>query len=261
MPPVEHVKTSSADYLKHAAERLLASGALMVTPNLIEPPATWFPSIGREVANQAVETSADLIVMTTHARAVVPRMFVGSVALDVVRWSHAPVLLIKPPETSRTVELSKGSLFHHVLVPLDFSSFSEEVLTPAIELGKVGAAQYTVLHALQLQHVLGVPVEPVPVPVSIDEHAFREAQEAAQEQLSRVADRFRVSNLQVSTSLVIEPNPAHAILQCVASAGVDLIAMTTHARGGLSNFVLGSVANQILRQAGVPVLLYRPRAE
>ena len=44
------------------------------------------------------------------------------------------------------------------------------------------------------------------------------------------------------------------------SAGVDLIAMATHGRSGLSKLVMGSVAERVLRESPVPVLLLRPSA-
>jgi nucleotide-binding universal stress UspA family protein len=51
---------------------------------------------------------------------------------------------------------------------------------------------------------------------------------------------------------------AAALAAHVDSHGVDLIVMTTHGRGGMSRFWLGSVADQLLRRTTVPVLLLRP---
>ena len=50
-------------------------------------------------------------------------------------------------------------------------------------------------------------------------------------------------------------NPVHAILDAAERQHVDLIVMSTHGRGGLSRMLYGSVADQILRRASVPVLL------
>jgi nucleotide-binding universal stress UspA family protein len=51
---------------------------------------------------------------------------------------------------------------------------------------------------------------------------------------------------------------AHEILGYASEAAVDLIAMTTHGRTGLQRLVEGSVASDVLHQATVPLLLYRP---
>ena len=49
-----------------------------------------------------------------------------------------------------------------------------------------------------------------------------------------------------------------AILEYAAMNAIDLIAMMTHGRRGMSRLLLGSVAEEILRNATIPVLLYRP---
>lgn len=55
--------------------------------------------------------------------------------------------------------------------------------------------------------------------------------------------------------------PAEAIITFAQTRRVDLIAMATHARGGLGQLVLGSVAEDVLRQCGVPVLLVHPHED
>lgn len=54
-------------------------------------------------------------------------------------------------------------------------------------------------------------------------------------------------------------DPAQCIIDFVQNAGVDLVAMATHGRGGLGRLVMGSVAERVLRSVGVPVLLMRPQ--
>jgi nucleotide-binding universal stress UspA family protein len=54
---------------------------------------------------------------------------------------------------------------------------------------------------------------------------------------------------------------ADAILDTAVATDVDLIAMSTHGRGGLARLVLGSVADEVVRRTHVPVLLIRPMAE
>jgi nucleotide-binding universal stress UspA family protein len=58
-------------------------------------------------------------------------------------------------------------------------------------------------------------------------------------------------------SLVIEARPVSAILQAVEERHADLIVMGTHGRTGVERMVLGSVAESVLREATIPVLLWR----
>jgi nucleotide-binding universal stress UspA family protein len=78
--------------------------------------------------------------------------------------------------------------------------------------------------------------------------------------LERVARHLRAQSVQVQTQLVVA-EPDVAILDYAREHAVGLIAIATHGRGGLGRVVLGSVADAVLRRAGVPVLLYRPSAE
>jgi|SRR5579875_1645317 len=55
-----------------------------------------------------------------------------------------------------------------------------------------------------------------------------------------------------------EDRPADAILSIVDQEDADLIAMTTHGRSGLSRFLIGSVADDVLRHAECPVLIVHP---
>ena len=58
---------------------------------------------------------------------------------------------------------------------------------------------------------------------------------------------------------VIEAPPARAILEVAEEVGADLILVGTHGRTGISRALLGSVAEKVVREAGCPVLVMRPR--
>jgi nucleotide-binding universal stress UspA family protein len=73
------------------------------------------------------------------------------------------------------------------------------------------------------------------------------------------AARFRKLGVPVKRRTIMG-NPAEVILDVSHSEDVDLIAMATHGRSGVSRWVLGSVAERVLRHASVPVLLVRAEA-
>ena len=64
---------------------------------------------------------------------------------------------------------------------------------------------------------------------------------------------------QVRTQVVVEDQPAVAILQEAQKEDADLIALATHGRRGLSRFFLGSIADKVMRGGRLPVLLVRPK--
>lgn len=61
--------------------------------------------------------------------------------------------------------------------------------------------------------------------------------------------------------MVVQADPAAAILEAARANQADLIVLTTHARRGLDRLVHGSVAHEVLKHAEVPVLLLRGPAE
>lgn len=247
---------SMPEYLQTIGEGIIAAGVHTVGSSVCESAGATMSSLGEEIADHAGMTHADLVVMTTSSRSPVPQFFMGSVARDVVRASRAPVLMIKPKPEPVT-ELNGVHEFRHVLIPLDGSSFSEEVVNDAMKLGELGSARYTLLTVIDASRGFAGHAEPDLLPV---EHAaLGEKARAAEERLERVAIRVRQRSRQVSTKTIVGSPPAECITRVAHDLGADLIAMTTHARRGVGTLVLGSVANQVIRAAAVPVLLHRPR--
>jgi nucleotide-binding universal stress UspA family protein len=61
--------------------------------------------------------------------------------------------------------------------------------------------------------------------------------------------------------VVVEERPGVAILHEATPPAIDLVALETHGRRGLTRLILGSVADKVIRGAGVPVLVHRPHKE
>ena len=83
----------------------------------------------------------------------------------------------------------------------------------------------------------------------------------AEEYLDQLAARLRSGSLSVQTRVVSHMRPATAILDDASSNGADLIALATQGRGGLKRWLVGSVADKVVRGATTPVLVYRPTGE
>ena len=86
---------------------------------------------------------------------------------------------------------------------------------------------------------------------------LEQLQTNAHEYLDRIAASLCAEGLRVRTAVVVE-SPAGAILDYVTAHAVDLIALATHGRGGVARWLVGGVADKVVRGASVPVLLHRP---
>ena len=205
------------------------------------------PMLVRHIA----ETEPMLVVMSTHGRGGFGRMWVGSVADGVARQSPAPVMLIRPPATE--ADLTATPLVARVLIPLDGSTASEEIMDQALALFGVEDVEYTLTRVLSPLAVMEPPDRRVTSVKRRETHPASLLHAEAEHLLERGAT--------VHERLVIGDWPAKAIAELAAELGADVIAMTTHARRGLSRFVMGSVADAVLRTAERPVLLLHPTHE
>ncbi|HLU26580.1 MAG TPA: universal stress protein [Longimicrobiales bacterium] len=198
-------------------------------------------------------SEADLVVMTTHGRGPVSRAWLGSVADRLVRHASVPVLLIRP-EAGDVPPPDQDPEIRNILVPLDGSHLAESVIEHATRLGRLYGARYTLLRVAAPEVAVGYPPAPHGSWVIPDAGESPDA-DAAREYLEGVADRLRGDGLEVETRVVRHLQPAVAILSA-AERDVDVIAMATHGRGGISRAILGSVADKVIRGANVPVLAF-----
>ena len=139
-------------------------------------------------------------------------------------------------------------MFKRILVPLDGSSLAEAVLPQVQELAKALGAELFLVRAAAAHVFPGVD----PTEEEVD------VVQKAEAYVAEVAGRLHDAGIPVHTA-VRYGEAAEEILGHIGDNAVDLVAMSTHGRSGLSRLVLGSVAEQVVRHATVPVLLMRAR--
>lgn len=240
---VAHVHEQS--YLNDVARRLRAVWNGPIEATLIDEPIT------AALCDYAAAARADLIVMSTHARAGLLRLWQGCVADAVVRHTPVPVLLLRP--TDQAPALNDAPAFKRILIPLDGSALAERILPHAVALGRLARAEY----------VLAQAIEPPPIEsVGNPEQGLEGLEQRAGVYLDGVAARMRAEDLPARGDIVVaERGLAAALLEYAGEQGFDLIAMETHGRHGLSRALAGSVTEQIMHGARVPLLLHCPATE
>ena len=142
-------------------------------------------------------------------------------------------------------------MYKRALVPLDGSSVAEAIIPFILDIAG----------PLDMEVVLLRVVEPIaPMVIEGSRHVEMEDVEArrtdAEEYLAPIAVELRNKGVRVE-SRVRRGNPAEEIVAAARETGADLIAMSTHGRGGLGRLVFGSVAQAVLRHVDMPVLLMR----
>jgi nucleotide-binding universal stress UspA family protein len=140
-----------------------------------------------------------------------------------------------------------------ILVPTDFSKFSEVALKYGAALAEKFDSELHLLHVVQ-DLALFIPeamaaVPPVAPPVEQFAAAAREA-------LARVVREMGLGELRVQQH-VREGTPFYEIIQLAREQAMDLIVMGTHGHSGLVHVLLGSVSEKVVRKAPCPVLTVR----
>lgn len=151
-------------------------------------------------------------------------------------------------------------MYRSILVPLDGSPLSERALPLAQDLAcRTGAA----LHLAHVHIPSSAPLYTSDLPLS-DTRPDERARESERAYLDALAEQLRAeTDISVDAALLegaLTDTVADLIAAHVGEQPIDLVVMTTHGRGGLARFWLGSVADELVRRLAVPVLLLRPDA-
>jgi len=145
-------------------------------------------------------------------------------------------------------------MYWKILVPLDGSGLAERAIPHATALAKASGAQVTLVTVVQLTlGVAGVKLEATPEYAAERRAALTdEAVIYLQKIRQDLADQGVVTR-----GVLLEGDVASEIINYAEENGFGLIAMATHGRSGIGRFVMGSIADKVVRSTGKPVLLIR----
>ena len=245
-----HLEDHAGSYLNGVASGL-REGRLEVST--VTPPGT--PA--HEIVAEAERTPGTLIAMSGHGRAGVARGGLGSVADRVLHLTTSPLLIVRSGEEGTSHE----EQFSRVVLPVDGSALAEEVIP----------------YMVPVARELDLPVELVRVMPTWDEYLRRAAAPefynptfesmaesmAAQVEteaagyLEQLKGRLQQEGIGTVETRLIQGDPAAAIIDVANESPDRLVAMTTHGRSGVGRWVMGSVADRVVRNSGGPVLLLR----
>ncbi len=234
-------------YLQRVTAKAQSALRHPVSYALVEPPAV--DALAEYIEGQAI----DLVVMATHGRSGVVRMVLGSVAAALLERCDAPVLLVRPQQSAQKETHLRPAA--PVLVPLDGSSEAELGLPPAIAIARLLGAPITLVRVVEPFRLFGSASVRFTGEASPAETSRREA--AARDALERAASRVAEHADRPDTLVIVDSEPARGIMAAARTCGAGLIALATHARGGLGRVVYGSVAEQLIAHGPSPVLLCR----
>ena len=146
-------------------------------------------------------------------------------------------------------------MFSKILVCLDGSKLAEQVLPYAIEQALRFESQLVLLSVIVPATSTSTVWEPAPEGL-VEKQA--EAEKAAEAYLKNIVSRLSEEKRLRAEYLTLEGLVAETIVEYAQNNKVDLIAIATHGLGGLRRLAFGSVADFVLRNSNVPLLVIRP---
>lgn len=221
----DQILASAQEYMLGKAESLQRQGVRVRH-------VVRFGSPAGVILDVVEEEKATMIALATHGATGMKRMLFGSVAETVIRKSPVPVLLVRP-FWSYDVSPPQRAEFQpvrNVLLPVDGTGRARAALPGILEFADLFDARIVLLRVGEKAGV------------------------AAEAEMKSLMKRIGKAGIE-SIGLVGTGKPVDRILRTVREEEIDLIAMATHGRGGLDRFRKGSVTEDVLRKAEVPVLV------
>jgi nucleotide-binding universal stress UspA family protein len=179
-----------------------------------------------------------LVCMSTRGRGTIARTLLGSVADGIVRSGAAPVLLTGPALRDGWDAGGRA----RVLVGVDGSSAAATAISAGGRLARVLGGDVVVVEVLE-------PMIPLAPGARVVEGTPAVADGVA---------ALRGAGLEATGVVVEDADVAGALLRTAEAHGASVVCVATHGRGGLARIALGSVADRMVRDATVPVLVARP---
>jgi nucleotide-binding universal stress UspA family protein len=198
----------------------------------------------------AAGSDADLIVMASHGRGALGRWRYGSVTDRIARSSNVPVMVIRPQDA---YEAFGAAPIHRFVVPLDGSPLAATALPLASRLAK---RMHKQLHLVRVTPGTMIPVASMGAPVA--ESVIKEATVAAEHEAARSLEDVAagLEREGIATTWDVEAGDAFERITAAAHPG-DVIVLASHGRSGIRRWMLGSVAEKLVRIADAPVIVVR----
>lgn len=194
--------------------------------------------VGVHLAELATAGSSDLLVVGTHRRAGLARLWQGSVSRGVVQYAESNAACVPPPAEAEAEAAADLMSFRSVLIATDFSALGNRAVRCGYRFMRDGGTV----------HLLYV--------TSSDSSAAQVEAEARLRALipADAASRGIATELHV----LYEKQAADGICYAAARFGIDVICMGTHGRSELGGLLNGSQAQEVIHRVSQPVLLVKP---
>lgn len=204
------------------------------------------------IIDYAEKNDVSLMIMASHGRSGIMSWTLGSVANKVLQRTGTPILLIRAKASH--LEAGAQGLFSRILVPLDGSDVGEVVLPHVRQLTEKLGAEVILLqvvaHGQHVHTIGGLDY------VRFTEQQIESMKAEAKEYLDKVSEGLAGTKGMVRSEVRVG-DTAHEIIKFADEANIRLIAISSHGRSGIRQWISGSITHKILHAGNTPVLLVK----
>jgi len=239
------------DRLKKEGKEFGISDSERITSNIL------YGDIASTILSYAEESRSGLIALTAQGASQHNKWSLGSVAAKILRAARRPVLLVR--RNAPEAYLKENRLIRKILMPLDGSKLGETAIPYAETLAQQISAEIVLIHVAE-PFDLGLFHDVPHYPQSVEDDLTKGmVQERAY--LNSKAEAITAKTGVPAATAILKGKPAQEIAKYAEENNIDLIAISTHGRTGIANWVFGSVADKTLHFGKTAVLVVRPQKE
>lgn len=247
--PTTETQAEARVYLDRLMGTLPSHSGLTINQVVLEG------EVAEALLQYASKQAVDLIVLTSQEQDFRGDGWQGDVKDQIARQATVPLLIAHA--RGGLPDYSTEITFKHILVDLDGTPEGEAILAPAVDLGRMSGAEFTLLRVTAGAGAVAAMTQPEPgLLESTTLGLVDDLQTAGKAYLETLAQSLRAEKLKVTTEALVD-QPGEEVLEVARARGVDLIAMTTDTRSEFTRWVLRSGKDQVLREANMPVLQVR----
>lgn len=204
------------------------------------------------IIEKGAADTAMLITMATHGRSGLNRFLLGSVAEKVLRATVNPLLLVRATEEAKP---DREATLTSIIVPLDGSELADSVLPMVAGVAKKLDVEVLLFRAYHIPSYAYTGDDGYAV--NYDE-LLRDMRDEASAYLDKTVTELKKLGVAKVSCVVQEGFGGDEILSVGRRTPDSLIAMCSHGRSGIRRWLLGSVAEAVVRHSSGPVLITRP---
>lgn len=246
--PSEHVHLKEMGHKmdKEASDYLFAIETHLVEKGIEASVSVDEGNVPEVICDTAQESGVDLIAISTHGHGGIKGWALGSVTAKVIQASSIPLLVHRS-----TGEQMEEVQCKNMLIPIDGSHFAESIFPQARRVAELFNAKVWFLSVVTLPGGF----------LSLEEEVHDiedKVAESIKHYYSSLENRIQEQQTGIDYEVVIRKGEtASTICDFANENSIDLIAMSTHGRSGISRWALGSVTDKVLHCSPKPILLVR----